>query len=92
MRSLKWSRGLIMLAAIIMTSCMDMGLSEGPHVQQVEIKEFKVGTRIELVAEPRPGFRFSHWSIGGEIVGQEEVFVLIMPNRDVNLQANFVRK
>lgn len=91
MRGVKWSRGLLLSLSILMTSCMDMDITQSVNIQQIELKELKVGTKIELIAEPKPGFKFSHWSIGGEIVGKEETYVLIMPEENVSLQANFIR-
>lgn len=83
---------MFILPMLLMTSCMEMGMFDEMPSQRIEIKEIDPGTKVEVIAEPRPGFEFSHWSIDGEIVSQKEVYTFNMPKRDIALVANFSRR
>jgi hypothetical protein len=82
---------IVLLANL--TSCVEFGfLEDMEYAQNIDVQEIKVGTRVEVVAEPNPGFEFSHWSQNGEIVSNKELYVFTMPDREINLTANFSRK
>lgn len=76
-----------------LTSCVEFGfLEDMEYAQNIDVKEIKVGTQVEVLAEPNPGFEFSHWSLNGEIVSSKESYIFTMPDREINLTANFSRK
>ncbi|MFD2202919.1 InlB B-repeat-containing protein [Shivajiella indica] len=82
-----------MLILLQLTSCVEFGfLDEGKYSQNIEIHEIEVGSKVELVAEPNPGFVFSHWARNGEIVSNKETYVFTMPDKEINLTANFTRE
>jgi hypothetical protein len=93
MRKKKVVLFLSILLLIHLTSCVEFGfLEDMNYSQNIDVQEIKVGTRVQIVAEPNPGFVFSHWSQNGEIVSTKENYVFTMPDRDINLTANFSRK
>lgn len=68
-----------------------MGLSEDMPQDNIDLKEVPGGTRVEVFAEPKSGFIFSHWTIGDEITSFDASYVFIMPAKDLHLTAHFRR-
>jgi hypothetical protein len=83
---------MFLMMSLFMTSCLDLGLSDERPQESIELKEIPEGTRVEVSAEPRPGFNFSHWAIGNEIASYDLTYVFNMPPRDISLTAHFIRR
>jgi hypothetical protein len=60
--------------------------------RNVEIKDLIEGSTVEVLAEAKPGFVFSHWLQNGEIVSMVENYVFVMPGSDIKLVAVFTKK
>ena len=91
------NKNVILILSILIltqfTSCVEFGfLEDVNYSQNIDVQEIKPGAKVEIVAEPNPGFVFSHWSQNGEIVSNKENYIFTMPDRDINLTANFSRK
>lgn len=60
-------------------------------ISKNKTRELYPGDTISLVAVPNSGFSFTYWTEDGNIVGYDSVIVYVMPDRDVNITANFSR-
>lgn len=83
--------GTILMMSLLMSSCLDLGLSEEMPQSSFDLKEIPRGTRVEVNAEPRQGFKFSHWAIGNEIASYNATYIFTMPARNITLTAHFTR-
>lgn len=83
---------MFVMMSLLMTSCLDLGLSDEMPQDSFDLKEIPEGTRVEVSAEPKPGFDFSHWAIGNEIASYNATYVFTMPARDISLTAHFTRR
>ncbi|WP_291783825.1 hypothetical protein [Cecembia sp.] len=91
MKTSRWIVWLSLSILFLTTSCLDLLDFDPMAAKNVEIKEVKKGSRVEVLAEPEPGFTFSHWLQDGEIVSMEETYSFIMPGDDISLVAVFTK-
>lgn len=55
------------------------------------VYRFPQGSSLTLVAEPNPGFSFSHWKEDGVVIEGTQELSYIMPGKDVSLVAVFTK-
>ena len=51
--------------------------------------EYEAGSEVVVVAEANSGYKFSYWSSEEDVLGIDKELLVIMPEEDLNLTANF---
>ncbi|MCE7053265.1 T9SS type A sorting domain-containing protein [Algoriphagus sp. AGSA1] len=54
--------------------------------------DYSSGEKITVTAEVNPGFKFVNWTIDGKEVSKMLVYEFVMPSRNINIQANFIKE
>lgn len=80
----------ILLCTVLLTCIPEETIYDIPF--EPITKEYSPGDTVHLVAEPNPGWEFTHWTVNGDSTWGNIEYIFTMPVKDIDVVANFTRK
>ena len=62
---------------------------ESEDNDEIELGPYKEGEEVEIEAYKKPKHKFLNWSLDGEIISEEEILKLEIPDQNINLEVNY---